>query len=442
MNNQELQTGDVIGTYYTIIKKLGNGAYGHTYLATNAQNLDQNCVVKHLHPNTSNPDQLQFCQQLFKREAETLQKLARNNPNIPLLSAYFEENGEFYLVQEYIEGHTLTNELKLGEKLPEQEVIELITELLEIVAYLHNNEVIHRDIKPENIMRRSPLTPLQKGGAKGDLILIDFGAVKQITSQQQQSVTIIGTPGYMPIEQSQGNTQYSSDVYAVGIIAIQALTGLNSIVISQQIENGKFNLKKEANISDNFAKILTKMVAKNYRKRFITAQEALDAIKAIQKTLPPNVHVAPTIKLSNQVSKPRNKIILIGVISTLLLALIGIFIIKSNSAKYLLIDGKIITGELNESDSIHALNNSYKDEYIFKGKAGKNVQINLDSEEFDPVLSIYLDGERIAINNDISPDNFNSEIIITLPENATYKVVVSSNNPGETGRYALTANFK
>jgi serine/threonine protein kinase len=442
MNTQELQTGDVIGTYYTIIKKLGNGAYGHTYLATNAQNLDQNCVVKHLHPNTSDPDELQLCQQLFKREAETLQKLARNNPNIPLLTAYFEENSEFYLVQEYIEGHTLTNELKSGQKLPEEEVIELITELLEIVAYLHNNDVIHRDIKPENIMRRSPLTPLSKMGSRGDLILIDFGAVKQVTSQNQKGFTIIGTPGYMPIEQSQGNTQYSSDIYAVGIIAIKALTGLNSSVISQQIETGKFNLKKEVNISNNFAEIINKMTDRDYQKRFITAQEALDAIKVIQKTLPPNVHVAPTIKLSNPRSNPRNKIVLIGIISTLLLALISLFVIKNNSVNDLLIDGKIITGELNDSDSIHALNNSYKDEYIFKGKAEKTVQFNLDSEEFDPVLSIYLDGKRIAINNDIAPDNFNSEIIITLPKNANYKVVVSSNNPGETGSYTLTAKIR
>ncbi len=437
MNNQTLQQGDVIGTHFTIIKKLGNGTFGHTYLAQNTQVVgDQNCVVKHLHLNIYDSNGRELCRKLFEREAETLQKLARNNPHIPLLIAYFEENGEFYLVQEYIEGNTLTNELHLGQKLPEDQVIKMLIELLEIVAYLHNNKVIHRDIKPDNIMRRTP---------DNYLILIDFGAVKQVSSQGQNRGTIIGTQGYMPSEQAMGNTQYSSDIYAIGIIAIQALTGFDPVTISQQIDQEALDLKNQANISNNFAQILTKMVAKNYQDRFPTAQEVLNAIKQIKNShtsLSTKIASFPTINSFN----PRYKIyfiILITLISIISLTLFSLFFINKNSNNYQLLEnGNIINGELQNSDNINPLNNSYQDEYLFKGKKGQTIVINLDSEDFDPVLSLYLDKERIALNNDIAPDNFNAEITIILPKNTQYKVAVSSNNQGETGSYNLTAKVR
>jgi serine/threonine protein kinase len=157
---------------------------------------------------------LQAAKRLFNREAEVLYQLGNHN-QIPRLFAHFEEEQEFYLVQEFIEGHELRQELPVGKKLSENFVIALLKEVLEILAFVHQQNVIHRDIKPSNLVRRKQ---------DGKLVLIDFGAVKQfgtqvINSQGATSFTIaIGSPGYMPNEQIAGKPRFSSDIYAVGML--------------------------------------------------------------------------------------------------------------------------------------------------------------------------------------------------------------------------------
>ena len=143
------------------------------------------------------------------------------NNQIPQLLAYFEESEEFYLVQEYIIGHDLSQQLPTGKPINETTVIEILRDLLQILAFVHQNGVIHRDIKPSNIIRRD---------SDGKLVLIDFGAVKEVTTQlldnqEQNAFTIgIGTKGYAPSEQCFGRPQYSSDIYALGMVGIKALT--------------------------------------------------------------------------------------------------------------------------------------------------------------------------------------------------------------------------
>lgn len=135
---------------------------------------------------------------LFDREAEALEKLGHHD-QIPRLLAHFEDNQKFYLVQEFIEGHDFTQELRPNKQLSEAFVIQFLSDILEVLAFVHQQQVIHRDIKPSNIRRRE---------SDGKLVLIDFGAVKQVStqvvnSQGQTKVTIaIGSPGYMPSEQS------------------------------------------------------------------------------------------------------------------------------------------------------------------------------------------------------------------------------------------------
>lgn len=153
---------------------------------------------------------------LFDTEVEALYKLG-NHEQIPKLFDRFMEAQEFYLVQEYIEGEDLTREIILGKQLPESQVMELLQDILEVLAFLHQNNIIHRDLKPSNLMRRQ---------RDGKIMIIDFGAVKQIGTQLQRNKTVaIGTPGYMPPEQSQGEPKLCSDVYAVGMLGIQSLTG-------------------------------------------------------------------------------------------------------------------------------------------------------------------------------------------------------------------------
>jgi eukaryotic-like serine/threonine-protein kinase len=180
--------------------------------------------VKHLKPAQSDPKTLGMARRLFESEARVLAELGEISDRIPTLYAYFEEEDEFYLVQEFIEGQTLTAELKLaGGKLPEVQVIKILEEIFEGLQEVHLKDKIHRDLKPDNIMRRAK---------DGKLVLIDFGAVKEIrqisnvVDNMVASATVpIGTKGYMPMEQAMGFPRLASDVYAVGAIGIQCLTG-------------------------------------------------------------------------------------------------------------------------------------------------------------------------------------------------------------------------
>ncbi|WP_347566282.1 protein kinase [Scytonema sp. UIC 10036] len=171
--------GRLLDQRYLVVELLGMGGFGHTYIAQDTRRPGNPvCVVKHLKPATDDLEFLQVARRLFRREAETLEKLG-NHDQIPRLLAYFEEQQEFFLVQEYIEGHQLATELPLGQRWDESQTIHLLQEVLPILEFLHDNEVIHRDIKPQNIIRRH---------SDNRLVLVDFGAVKQI---QMYSLSIV-----------------------------------------------------------------------------------------------------------------------------------------------------------------------------------------------------------------------------------------------------------
>ncbi|MEW6496234.1 MAG: serine/threonine-protein kinase, partial [Cyanobacteriota bacterium] len=279
--------GRTIRNRYEISKRLGSGGFGETYLAKDTDlPSDRECVVKHLQPRTSEPAVLVIAKRLFNSEAIVLDKLGKHN-QIPTLYAHFEENDEFYLVQEFINGYDLDKELIPGQQLSEDEVIELLQGILEVLAFVHQEGVIHRDIKPSNLMRR------QKDQR---FVLIDFGAVKEISTlalgvtQGLVSPTVaVGTPGYMPREQIEGYPQLCSDVYAVGIVGIQALTGLQPKEFKDPT-TGKQIWRKHVPDSKGLADILDKMVREDYTERYQTALEALQALKALQA---PNKPVPP-----------------------------------------------------------------------------------------------------------------------------------------------------
>lgn len=266
---------------YKIIQKLASGGFGDTYLA-----LDEDLpgspkrVVKHLQPKNTKPAALNVARRLFKQEAELLYRL--KHEQIPQLYAYFEENGEFYLVEDYIEGEDLSKtELSLGEQLSEAEVIKLLQDILEVLAFVHQQNVIHRDLNPRNIIRRRQ---------DGKLFLIDFGAVKEIqsliTNAQEQFVTtvIVGTPGYMPSEQASGHPQLSSDVYAVGAIAIQALTGILPSQLHKDNNTLELIWRDRVQVSPSLASIIDRMVSYHSNQRYPSAVEALYAIASLNDT--------------------------------------------------------------------------------------------------------------------------------------------------------------
>ena len=268
----------LLGDRYQIINTLGAGGMGQTYVAEDTQRPgNPKCVVKQLKPANDDPNFLVTASRLFVGEAEMLEKLGKHD-QIPQLLAHFERDGEFYLVQEFIDGQPLSAELPLGQRWAEADVVALLKDILVILEFIHGQGVIHRDIKPDNIMRRKQ---------DGKLVLIDFGAVKQVRMQQttavgQVSVTVaIGTPGYMPTEQSSGKPRPSSDIYALGMVAIQALTGLFPSQLRED-EDGEAIWRDQAQVSDGLAVVLTTMTRHYFKHRYQSASEVLQALQDLE----------------------------------------------------------------------------------------------------------------------------------------------------------------
>ncbi|MFN5893693.1 MAG: protein kinase domain-containing protein, partial [Dolichospermum sp.] len=228
-------------------------------------------------PASTDPATLTILKRLFDQEAAMLETLGKHD-QIPQLLAHIEEYQKFYIVQEYIKGNDLSDELTSGQKMSEADVIQLLIEILEVLEFVHKYKVIHRDIKPDNIRRRH---------SDNKIVLIDFGAVKEVRTQlvnkqgQITSTVIIGTDGYMPLEQQRGKPQLSSDIYAVGIIAIQAITGLLPDKLEEDVKTGEIIWRKYANVSPKLATVLDKMVSYDFRNRYPTAKEALQAVKKL-----------------------------------------------------------------------------------------------------------------------------------------------------------------
>lgn len=291
-----LMLSQTVGGRYQILAQLGQGGFGKTYLALDIQRPGKpQCVVKHLKPLSNDEFTLREAKRLFDLEAATLESLGKHD-QIPQLLAHFEEHQEFYLVQEFIPGHDLSEELPpRSNQLSQAEVIKLLKEILEVLKFVHQSNVIHRDIKPANIRRRN---------SDGRVVLIDFGAVKQISTQianshGQSSFTVaIGTPGYMPSEQANQVPQFSSDIYAVGVIGIQALTGLNpadfsGLGLPRNPNTGEIDWHHHAQISPQLTQIIDTMVRYDFRQRYLTAESALQALENLEKPAVTQVQKKP-----------------------------------------------------------------------------------------------------------------------------------------------------
>lgn len=265
---------------YKIIKSLSAGGFGETYIAEDTKRPgNPKCVVKQLSPASNDPKVWNLAKRLFITEAEILERLGRHE-QIPQLLAYFAEGDRFFLVEELIIGRPLTHEMPLMVPMSEDKVIAILQELLKLLEFVHSQQVIHRDIKPDNIIRRK---------SDGKLVLIDFGAVKEFSAhlndeQDPTQLTVgIGTKGYMPWEQSAGNPRFNSDLYAVGMIAIQSLTLTHPAQLPENKETGDVIWQDKAQVSPELAAILNKIVRCNYRDRYQSATEVLEALKPLIK---------------------------------------------------------------------------------------------------------------------------------------------------------------
>ncbi|MBD2336825.1 serine/threonine protein kinase [Calothrix sp. FACHB-156] len=285
----------LLNNRYQVIQTLGSGGFGETFLAEDTQMPSKRrCVIKQLKPIQNNPQIYQLVRERFQREAAILEDLGGATDQIPSLYAYFQSEGQFYVVQELIEGQTLTAKLQQQGLLSESSVREILVNLLPVLEYIHSKRIIHRDIKPDNIILRY---------RDNKPVLIDFGAVREtmgtvLNSQgNPTSSIVIGTPGYMPSEQAMGRPVFSSDLYSLGMTAIYLLTGKQPQELETDPRTGEIIWSHHAlSVSPTFAGVIDKAIAYHPRDRFTTAREMLQALQIGANTFPPTTpYVPPTV---------------------------------------------------------------------------------------------------------------------------------------------------
>jgi serine/threonine protein kinase len=260
---------------YQVIRSLGRGGFGVTFLARDVSLPGEpECVIKQLSPKTTNPAVLRKASERFEREAKALAQLG-SHAQIPRLLDYFESEGSFYLVQEYVSGSNLAKEIRQNGPLSELGVKRFLKEILSVLEYVHQNQVIHRDIKPPNIIRCQD---------DGRLVLIDFGAVKDEIAefdddgQKAPTTQFVGTVGFAPPEQLALRPLYASDIYAIGVTCLYLLTGKPPMEFEIDSRTGEILWQEFVDVSEHFEKILRKMLKISPRDRYQSVEQVLRAL--------------------------------------------------------------------------------------------------------------------------------------------------------------------
>ncbi len=284
---------------YIASRPLGKGGFGATFLANDIGLPGKPiCVIKQLRPSTQSPSVMKMARELFEREAYTLGKIG-NHPQIPRLLDYFEENGYFYLVQEYVEGETLKQELERHGQFSQEDIRKLLMEIMPALGFIHENGVIHRDIKPANIIRRKQ---------DGKLVLIDFGAVStQLNpgaAEEDPSALLtnfaIGTPGFAPPEQMAMRPVYSSDIYAMAMTCVYLMTGRSPKDYGHDPRTGEINWKAQVKLSDDMMAIFDKMLQQSLTQRYRNAEEVIKALASS-----PTSTISPSIRSNTSITGGR-----------------------------------------------------------------------------------------------------------------------------------------
>jgi eukaryotic-like serine/threonine-protein kinase len=282
-----LNPWDILRDRYRIISQLGEGGFARTYTANDLEQPDNSpCVVKEIKPpQSTDPEVLQAAKTQFEREATALCDLGQH-PCIPKLIDSFEDNGKFYLIQEYIAGQSLRNEFTQGDRWTQEQVVFLLQEILSVVEFVHDRGMVHRDIHPGNLIRSA---------CNNSIVLIDFGAVREIStlgvtnSGEISTTQAIGARGYMPPEQllMPWNPQSYNDIYAIGAIAVQAFTNIhpNSLPRDPQTCELLWHFstpdRELPQVSDGLRRILNRMIRFPYCDRYQSATHILQDLEEL-----------------------------------------------------------------------------------------------------------------------------------------------------------------
>ncbi|MDB9493982.1 serine/threonine-protein kinase [Spirulina major CS-329] len=267
---------------YWAKKILGQGGFGRTFLAVDEDKPSKPfCVIKQLLPQAQGTDSLDKAAELFAQEAEQLEQLGHHD-QIPELLAYFTDNDQQYLVQEFVNGATLAQELADNGVFSERQIRELLIDILGILDFVHGKNVIHRDIKPENIIRRS---------SDQKLVLVDFGAAK-VLQQVQRTVTgtIIGTAEYCAPEQAMGKAKFASDLYSLGVTCLHLLTQMSPFDLydSNEMEWAWRDFLNGNAVSDELGQILDHLIQQAPKKRARSAQDVWQTLQPVRAAAHPS----------------------------------------------------------------------------------------------------------------------------------------------------------
>ena len=265
----------LLGDRYRAINYIGEGGFGRTFRAIDEKRLDTPCVIKQFLPQQQGSPALQKAEELFKQEAVRLRDLG-NHPQIPDLLSFEEQDARFYLVQQFIDGQDLFKELQQRGKFNEAQIRQLLNDLLPVLDFCHQRQVIHRDIKPDNIIRDK----------NGKLVLIDFGVSKQLTASVLSRIgTVTGSPGYAAPEQMQGQVFPASDLYSLAVTCIRLLTGCLLTERNGMITDELFNpmqmewvWRQKASVSNELAQVLDKMLSFRVGDRYQSATDVLQVL--------------------------------------------------------------------------------------------------------------------------------------------------------------------
>ncbi|MEC4893792.1 MAG: serine/threonine-protein kinase [Oscillatoria sp. PMC 1051.18] len=303
LNTSPVTAGKIVGSRYRIVRELGRGGFGRTYLAEDVNRYNEYCVLKEFSPQVQSSKELQKAQELFRREAEMLYNL--QHPQIPEFRELFAE-GEanqscLFLVQDYVAGESYQQLLARGKRFREREVTQLLSDILPVLEYIHSKNVIHRDISPDNLIQNPDGKP----------VLIDFGSVKQVVEAnlyqllRQPFATKIGKKGYAPDEQlNLGQAFPSSDLYALAVTILVLLTGREPQDLYDN-STATWRWRNRVNISPSLANILERMLAHRPESRYQSAAEVLQALQTGNSS---NVSTIKTVALTPPNSPQTNSI--------------------------------------------------------------------------------------------------------------------------------------
>jgi len=258
---------------YQALRIIGEGGFGKTFLAIDTHSQNQyRCVIKQL-LNTSTSSQSKN-RQLFIAEIHRLQFL-NTNPHIPKLIDFCEQDNNYYLIQEFIDGENLKLELNKQGIYSEKKIIKLLKEILPILQFIHNKNIIHRDIKPENIIRKID---------NQQLYLVDFGASKLLSQQDPyKTATVIGSPEYVAPEQARGKTVFASDIYSLGVTCLSLLTARSPFDLIDLNNNWIWQEYTREKINKTLCKILNKMVCFSLNQRYTKVEEIIKDLEKIEE---------------------------------------------------------------------------------------------------------------------------------------------------------------